>query len=325
MSEESDATPAAVAAPGSDAGAEKPPATLVPAAAPPPAAALLASARAAAGLSLADAARQLKLSPAQVEALEAGDYARLPGPVFVRGFLRNYARLLEVDPAPLLAGIAAQAPVAPTLAAVPARPADIPLPRPRRLRWQPFALAGALVFAALGLYVLFEEDPATPTTPAAPAASGATAVPGSETRVVELPPPQVMAGDAPVPATEATPAAPAPVPAAPAPAVAPAVPPSAGARPTLAAAPLAAARPPAATGSVLRFTFERDAWVEVRDGAGRVVHSRLSRAGSSETVAGQPPLRVVVGNAAGVRVFLNDKPVDLAPHTQVDVARLTLE
>ena len=55
------------------------------------------------GLSLGDIARQLKLSVRQIEALERDDYASFSGPVFVRGFLRNYAKLLHLDPEPLLA------------------------------------------------------------------------------------------------------------------------------------------------------------------------------------------------------------------------------
>jgi cytoskeleton protein RodZ len=44
-----------------------------------------------------------------------------------------------------------------------------------------------------------------------------------------------------------------------------------------------------------------------------------------QSVSGLPPLSLVVGNAAGVRLLLNNRPVDLAPHIKVDVARLTLE
>src|SRR3982750_2873759 len=69
---------------------------------------VLATARHALDLSVSDVARHLKLSPAQVEALEAGAYERLPGPVFVRGFLRNYAKLLGIDPQPLLRSIDSQ-------------------------------------------------------------------------------------------------------------------------------------------------------------------------------------------------------------------------
>ena len=74
--------------------------------APPPASVgtYLAAARAAKGLSVEDVARQLKLSPAQVRALDADDHANLPSPVFVRGFLRSYARVVGVDITALLPG-----------------------------------------------------------------------------------------------------------------------------------------------------------------------------------------------------------------------------
>ena len=55
----------------------------------------LARARETLKLGTADVARQLKLSIGQVEALEAGQFERLPGAVFVRGFIRNYARLVK--------------------------------------------------------------------------------------------------------------------------------------------------------------------------------------------------------------------------------------
>jgi len=54
------------------------------------------------GLSLGDISRQLKLSVRQVEALECDDYSGFTGPVFVHGFIRNYAKLLNLDPAPLI-------------------------------------------------------------------------------------------------------------------------------------------------------------------------------------------------------------------------------
>ena len=49
----------------------------------------LAEARQTQNLTPADVARQLKLSVWQVEALEAGNYEQLPGPIYVRGFIRN--------------------------------------------------------------------------------------------------------------------------------------------------------------------------------------------------------------------------------------------
>ena len=88
-------------------------------------------------------------------------------------------------------------------------------------------------------------------------------------------------------------------------------------------APAAAERGP--NDQTVRMMFTRESWVEVRDGRGRVVFSQLNAAGTSQAVNAAPPLRLVVGNASGVRLLHNDRLIDLAPFTQVDVARLTLE
>ena len=60
--------------------------------------ALLRAGREALGMSVDSAAQQLKLSARQVRALETGDFSALPGRTFVRGFVRNYARLVRLDP-----------------------------------------------------------------------------------------------------------------------------------------------------------------------------------------------------------------------------------
>jgi len=71
--------------------------------------------------------------------------------------------------------------------------------------------------------------------------------------------------------------------------------------------------------------FERESWVEVRDAEGRKLYSQTNLAGSAQTISGTPPLSFIIGNAAGVRMKVNDRPFDLAPHVKVDVARLTLD
>jgi len=50
------------------------------------------------GLSRADAAQRLHMSAWQVEALETGDFKRLPKGTFLRGFVRNYAKVLGLAP-----------------------------------------------------------------------------------------------------------------------------------------------------------------------------------------------------------------------------------
>jgi cytoskeletal protein RodZ len=59
--------------------------------------AMLAAARRNANMSVAEVATQLRRGVNQVEALEADDYQKLPGATFVRGLIRNYAKLVNID------------------------------------------------------------------------------------------------------------------------------------------------------------------------------------------------------------------------------------
>jgi cytoskeleton protein RodZ len=84
-----------------------------------------------------------------------------------------------------------------------------------------------------------------------------------------------------------------------------------------------AVAPPGTRRLVLR--MEQEAWLEVRDGAGRGLVSSLNPAGTERSVRGQPPFQLVIGNAAHVRLTYNGKPVDLGPYIKDQVARLTLQ
>lgn len=95
---------------------------------------------------------------------------------------------------------------------------------------------------------------------------------------------------------------------------------------TAEAAPVPAAQTPAPDGlERLAFSFDQEAWVEVRDASGEIIFSRINKAGSTQEVQGKGPFAVVVGNAPAVKLSYNGRPVDLAPHTKVSVARLTLQ
>ena len=93
-------------------------------------------------LSVEQAAAQLHLSTQIVLALERDDYSAVQGQVFVIGYLRNYARLVMLDPEPLLATYRASLPetasslAAPVRRALPrlsARPREHASPGPRLL------------------------------------------------------------------------------------------------------------------------------------------------------------------------------------------------
>jgi cytoskeletal protein RodZ len=56
----------------------------------------LRNAREARGLDLRDAAQQTRISINYLKAIEDEDFSKLPGEVFVKGFLKNYARFLRL-------------------------------------------------------------------------------------------------------------------------------------------------------------------------------------------------------------------------------------
>lgn len=89
---------------------------------------ILKRARENRNLTVAAIATQMNLDLRTIEALEAGDQSKLPAPIFVRGYLRGYARLVGVSESELLELYQAQAPQEPTPRAVgrasaPLRPA----------------------------------------------------------------------------------------------------------------------------------------------------------------------------------------------------------
>ncbi len=73
----------------------------------------LAAARESRRMSQVDISQRIKLQVKQVNALEEGQWDTLPGKSFVRGALRSYGKLLDVDVDPLLESIGGYAEPAP--------------------------------------------------------------------------------------------------------------------------------------------------------------------------------------------------------------------
>jgi cytoskeleton protein RodZ len=316
----------------------------------------LRAAREAAGLSEDAVAQQLKLAPRQVRAIEEDDYARLPGRTFVRGFVRNYARLVNLDADAVVAALPIGEPTSPLerLTYSPSsRPmGELPVESTRRsgsaARWLiPLVLLAVVAVAA---YYEFSRPPAprpavpdgimpppTPkaTTPSSPAGTplpNPLDAPKSETSS-----PTVAAAE-PAPAAPATAQERAATAASATPpgtsAAAPATSQSAVAAPAYSAPPAAATatattptetRAGDALESPLVLTFTGTSWVQVKDASGAVLVSQTVTAGATLPIGGRPPFDVVIGNADHVRTQFRGHPVDLAPHTFHNVARLVLK
>lgn len=294
---------------------------------------VLATQREAMGWTVEQVADQLKLAVRQVIALEADDYASLPSPAVTRGFVRAYAKLMKLDPAPLVAQIAIESP-----APVETNPAAVRRPTPASFSQAKFPSHGkrsslplgwiavaVVVVAAAGAAWKFGVLPGShgESSAAAPAVSnGASpeAAHGSSTEVLQNPSVPLISVPGPAsapaegPANATAPAA-GPVvnmPATTATGAPPTAMPAAPANPVTSQAPAAAAAAPAAAANALVLNVREDAWIEVRPAKGGTpMLKRLVRAGSTETVNVDQPVRVIVGNPGAVSASLRGAPVAL--------------
>ncbi|MBG7600932.1 MAG: helix-turn-helix domain-containing protein [Gammaproteobacteria bacterium] len=70
--------------------------------------------------------------------------------------------------------------------------------------------------------------------------------------------------------------------------------------------------------------FSDNCWVNVNDAEGKIVLFGDIPAGSSKTLEGSAPFTFVLGNAAKVKVSIDGRPYDIAPHIKGGVARFSL-
>jgi cytoskeleton protein RodZ len=248
----------------------------------------LRAGRERAGLSVAATAEKLHLDPKVIEALEADRFADLGASVYVRGHMRRYADFVGEHGRELVDAYTAREarPVPPDLTQVPhpERRAD-----PRRLVKPLIGLGSALVLLGAIWWVLVGSNRGS----ASPAADAVKTVP-APAAIVHDPPVVAANTPAPVTAVAATPTA---VPATP--------------------APDTAAEPPPARPTRLTLQLTNDSWVEIYDYRGERLYYDVASAGSVQSVEGRPPLRVVLGNSAGVAVDVNGQSRQI-PETAIN-------
>jgi cytoskeleton protein RodZ len=252
----------------------------------------LRAARERAGLSVVVAAEKLHLDIKVIEALEADRFADLGASVYVRGHLRRYADFVGEPGAEMVGKYTAQEarPVPPDLtqAPHPEHRTD-----PRRLVTP---LVGLLCAAVLMLAIWWilagskstelpaaaqvGSEPAIATSEPVPASPGSAAGTASPDSAVTLPGAN--------PATVTAPATPAP---------------KREADPDTSPAPARETR--------LKLELNNDSWVEIYDARGERLFYDVASAGSVQSVSGRGPLRVVLGNAAGVSVEVDGQSRDI--------------
>jgi len=310
---------------------------------------ILKRAREGKNLTVAAIATLMNLDLRTIEALERGELSKLPAPIFVRGYLRGYARLVDVAESTVLEAYQAQAPSEPMprsvgMSRVPVRPAF----RATSVSWKG-VLTTLLVLVAVGLGVQWGPDLLArlrgdvpqettdvvestdapivdQTTPESTGNGSATALP-PEMPVQSLTQAELTGTDAvmlnlpeaqPVPATEAPPPVAQPEPELPSD--------TDFAASTTDAVETTPAQPLSESGELrLELRISEDSWVEVRGADGKTLVLGLLRKGDTRSLAGKAPVSVVLGNAAGVELHVGGKLFEHSRYTRDNIARFDIK
>lgn len=284
---------------------------------------LLRKARVMKGMSVEDVSRQLRLSVLQIEAIEKENYEKLPGRTFLRGFIRNYANLVQLDPIPLLQLLPESTPVISTYERTPFKNKQISFSSNRENSGNN-RLTTAIVFFTIiaGVYFIFANDIWIKTPETNSVSDGAKFESGTASVEIQLPLPGTaktaissqanqqseINGEKSSEAeldtkTEAIQAKNKPV--------------TQGAEKSTAT--------PSDSGN-LYFQLTGDSWIKVVDGTGASLFEQLKKNGSEQVITGKRPFSIVIGNASAVNLTYNDKIIDMASYKRQDgTARFTLE
>jgi len=316
----------------------------------------LREAREARGLTLPETAIKLHLHQRMLRALEADDYDQLPSPIYVRGYLRNYARLLGLDSEQIVAAYDGSEDEHPELKP-PLKAPSQATSSDRPVKAVTYLLTLALVLLLLAWWqsrnisddgfmdfenIQISNSGNAEDTPSARKGdeeqmqSDSLGYPVKiirhpDTALYPRPSEQPEAGpDSDAAAnTGATPADTATTPAELLETL-PDMDDGQAREPTdTAAAAETSADEPQGTASAdsgvgLRLELTEESWIEVYDAAGQRLHLGLGKPGEVIQVDGPTPLRVVLGYAPGVEVRFNGETVDTIEHTQAGVAQFTV-
>lgn len=312
---------------------------------------MLKAAREAQGLSIHEVCSQLRLGIKQIQAIEQDDFDKLPQPSIVRGFIRNYARLLNIDVNPILEAYQRIVPnKAPLPLSVRSNASRSVIDKPERA-FRPQRLLTFLIFLMLaGIAAYFYINHIKPQAlKDAALALEVDEIADTTGQEIAIPVPEA----APAP-TEAAPVAPMTenVDASTATAnnAAPAAVTTgndatanaanvlsannAVANNTIVSTPTPATTQAAETTTLqatepqkasLVFKVNEDSWVRIEDLQGKKVFSEVMPAGSERQVTTEKPVNITVGHASGTQLTIDNQPYDLTQATRGRVARIQLK
>jgi cytoskeleton protein RodZ len=285
----------------------------------------LAELRNAMGWSVEQVAEQLKLAPRQIIAIEANDFAALPGMTIARGFIRVYAKLMKIDAGPLLAMIPGEkvdTAVLPTVRTELSAPfSEARMPSMYRGGGSSKSLIGKgllflLLIAVLTIFALGWKPALLDSISAQIdkqktflTAPGVVAGKKTQTGADTGPNPPVVAS--------AGVLEPIPVPAEPNVMV------STPSVPAAVVASLDASQVKKNDALVLK--LHEDSWIQIKRSDGSMLVSRLLKAGVTESFDITEPVLLTVGNVAGVDATLRGVALNIKPKNNSNTVRLKLE
>lgn len=292
--------------------------------------ALLRAARQEKNITQQDVSNSLRYSVKQIDALENNAFEALPDPMMTRGFIRSYAKYLEIDAEPLLAIYRANlGEDTQKVIAVKSSMRPVALTK-ESLPWLKYILATIVVLLFLLAWMLYVEfmpkqgpDASAETATGLQQSTSEYAETTAAANVESIPEAALPAAER---ATEAdvnaaisditTTQVPEPTPVS--------VTADAATVENNSSTPVVPATQ-AMNNKTIALSFSGQSWVSITDKTGKIVYEKLSQSGAQETVSASPPLTVIIGSASDTKMQYSGQAVDLAPHTKNNVARITLE
>ncbi len=279
-------------------------------------------------LDLQGVSSELKISARMLEAIEAEDFGKLPGGVFARSFVRQYARLLGLDEDEIsteLQRILEPQSVSGAQGPPLGRQPDIPLPRVDA--WEavgdktsrgskvlpPLAMVFAVMLACSGIYSWWQRShrPGTARqTVTAPTEAATTPAP-SQPQSATSPEPSAAADRKNETAPETEVAKPA--------SQAPSTGPAQSAPNSSATASI-----PASSAAVrVEMTAEEPVWVSAH-ADGKYLFSATLQPNETRTAEASGTVILKLGNAGGIRISVNGKPIGpIGPKGQIRTVQVT--
>ncbi len=293
-------------------------------------------------LTLDNVANQLRLSIRQVEALEADNFSELPEVTIIKGFIRNYAKLLKIPAEPLVAAFIQIVPETqkPALTLTPASSLKLTSHKKKNKKLYVLAvLAITIGLATWFFYHTYIEKP-NPVLPTSELSGMPPLLPQVDLPEVALPAAERLTNNY----GESV--------------ELPTDPSSENQEVTLRMDTLSEPKidnvmiaqseealvikeevaveqqatditpivdePLAQDKSRIEIEATQETWVSIVDASGREVYNRTLFAGNNESVDIRSPMKIIFGNAHGAILKVNGSVLDLAPYTRINVARVSV-